>query len=1823
MNFRSSGIRGSRVEATGAAGATGSRQSWRLARRRGLGWLVVLSLMPGLALAQNVDLVLNHDVIGPTTINASETATFEVTIDNTNPSHTGDASDVVLTYEISATDTLVSATPSQGSCGAPDGSNIFTCSLGTIEWSSDGTTNVTVDVVVRGTGTGVIPPYTMTTDAEVTTSSNDVDLTNNQQERNVTVLAGTDLGVVLDSSPLVVASGGIWSHTITLENFGPIEATTIVVHFDLQIGDVVLVGSLPSGCSAGGPGVVCELASLALGDQHVFGPIETQVAAIGGSNLQAEAFIQSLDQVDGNAANDFSIQQVDVTAGSDLSVSLSHTGGTILENQPFELIADTFYTGEVPDAPELQITLDPGLTFQSTDPFSQNGWGCTISGQVVSCTYPDISGLAVGANQVLGQLTVGVVGANAGTYSGNVAEISSDTTAKPDPDLSNNTDSTSVSIEEAQLDLRIRKDGPQHHLRTIGDDYDFSYEVRIRNHGNIDFWGELVWTDTVPEGLAVTSIDAPGGWDCSAPYPVSGPDDIECSRTFTDPDTDAFGTGSNIFFTVNAYANGDEVGDVVNEGCLTTVDHDLGFLVNEGIQNCNTATIDAQELSDSADLRVIKTADPDPVTAGNALTYTLEIVNDGPATAFDVTLTDTLGNLFTGSGGNSFQGVVIADNAASGGDCGTSGNPGNPSSRTLICEFTEVPECTPGDNCPTIEVTILPHGAPNSGVVFTRPNSASAFSSVTADPDYTNNEGSVDVQVEAETDLELEKTVTTWTGDLGTSLNYRIVVRNIGASGASSLELTDTLPHDVTYLGVNPGGSASCPTQPTADSTTGPGNDQVICTRTSLARGATWTIDIQTRPNHGIPAGTTLVNTASVTTDTDETDLGNNDDTADAEVGEAVVDLATVKTDIPDPVFVGDTVTYTVRVTNNGPSVAEDATIYDFLPSEGFRFIDGSVTFYDVDGGDLNPIDPSDLAGLGIECTKLPDDDDFGTGYPANQLEYLWPDDILDNPNFLDGIWDPVAGDLEGESDIICNMGFLESGQARAIRYVMTADARGVYFHHAISRSREHRENGIDGPDPVPSNDVTRERTTVRSIPDVDVAKTVSTDPVALLEPFHYTITFTNNNANDLAHHPEVRDDLPSGMELTGPPVLVSGAPLGSVCSGDAGDTGFICDLDEGLPPLGEVAIEVPVRVISGGVATLDNRVNVHLDTDLEFDTEPDPVVFDDEPVDVVISSIAGRVYHDDDLSGVYTPSNPPIADVTITLEGETPWGDSIDRVTTTASDGTYFFDNLPPGTYELIQTQPSGWLDGPDNIGSEGGNNPEANRFTDIPLGADIDGTEYNFGEYLEQDNIESDLSIDKVASTAGPVGVDEVIEYTITATNTGNFLLTNVQVLDDLISLDCSPATPTSLVQGGQIVCTGSYQVTQEDVDAGEPIFNTATATGRDPDEVELEDQDDVSVPVESASPAIALNKEITDGSPFLEVEDVIEYRLTATNTGNVTLSNVEISDPDAELGDCVPTQPATLQPGDTLICDATYSVSQEDIDNGEFINLASVTGTAPDDSEVGDQDDATAPGPVAGPSLVVLKQANTGGPIALDDVIEYTITVTNNGNVTLTEVEVEDSLIDIECSPETPLTLAPTEQTICTGSYTVNQADIDAGEEIVNLATATGVDPESEVVEDDDEVAVPVVDASPAIELIKEADTEGPVFINDVIEYTITVTNIGNVTLTDVDVTDDMIDLSCVPDLPSELAPEDSVVCTGSYEVQPGDIGPDLVNTASTTGRGPDDSVVDDGDDATVSTRPPIPVPVSGTAGMITLFLLLLLVGLGAASRRLVMPSAHRPS
>ena len=156
---------------------------------------------------------------------------------------------------------------------------------------------------------------------------------------------------------------------------------------------------------------------------------------------------------------------------------------------------------------------------------------------------------------------------------------------------------------------------------------------------------------------------------------------------------------------------------------------------------------------------------------------------------------------------------------------------------------------------------------------------------------------------------------------------------------------------------------------------------------------------------------------------------------------------------------------------------------------------------------------------------------------------------------------------------------------------------------------------------------------------------------------------------------------------------------------------------------------------------------------------------------------------------------------------------------------------------------------------------------------------------------------------------------------------------------------------------------------------------------------------------------------------------------------------------------------------------------------------------------QDTVTVPA-VQTPALTLDKTTTTANYDNAGDTIAYTYKVTNSGNVPLTPTyAVSDNKTTVTC-PQTPNPLNPGQFITCTATYTVTQADIDAGS-VVNIATASAMYGANPVTSNQDTVTVPALQG-PALTLDKDTPTLNYNSVGDVIQYTYKVTNSGNVSL-----------------------------------------------------------------------------------------------------------------
>ena len=486
--------------------------------------------------------------------------------------------------------------------------------------------------------------------------------------------------------------------------------------------------------------------------------------------------------------------------------------------------------------------------------------------------------------------------------------------------------------------------------------------------------------------------------------------------------------------------------------------------------------------------------------------------------------------------------------------------------------------------------------------------------------------------------------------------------------------------------------------------------------------------------------------------------------------------------------------------------------------------------------------------------------------------------------------------------------------------------------------------------------------------------------------------------------------------------------------------------------------------------------------------------------------------------------------------------------------------------------------------------------------------------------------------------------IFYTYTVTNTGNMTLTGIEVYDDHLNqniilyvssdnLDEGPVAIDELAPGKSATGTATYYVTQADIDAGEDIVNVVVV---DTDQ----DVTDSAIaivtllkpvePPEDPEVGISLIKS-ADPQTYSEAGEKITYTFTVENTGEVKLTNIAITEdafsgsgelPDPEfVSSSQDSAEGTLIAGESATYTAVYSVTQADIDAGYLENAATVTGYDPDKAPVTDSDDETIEA-VQNVSIGIDKEADVAIYDAVGAIINYTIEVTNRGNITLTEVELKDDLLtDLKLDDDSDFTgslgdMAPGDSVTVTGSYTITQSDLDQGS-IENIATVTGYF-EGVKYEKSDK-AIVKADQKAEIKLTKRANVRTYSNEGDLIKYTFKIENTGNVTLYNVKLNDPTAVLSGGPI--AELAPGevDRDTFTGTYKITRSDLYAwKVVNKAYVKAQDPNDRDVTGYDSATVTAVvdfPEVDLPTPPTGGnMIPLLAIaLVLTGSGIALKK----------
>lgn len=622
-----------------------------------------------------------------------------------------------------------------------------------------------------------------------------------------------------------------------------------------------------------------------------------------------------------------------------------------------------------------------------------------------------------------------------------------------------------------------------------------------------------------------------------------------------------------------------------------------------------------------------------------------------------------------------------------------------------------------------------------------------------------NNNPTVDFGLAEQADLSITKSDSPDPAGVGESITYTLVVTNNGPGTATGVTVTDTLPDGVTFA------SATASQGSFADS------DGIVTFDVGqLADGATANLTIEVSVDDDTIG--TITNSAEVSGDQIDPDPGNNSAQETTDITPRV-DLQIVKSDDPDPVVAGETLTYSLTVTNSGPSDATAVTVTDTLPSgvtfdsamssQGtFSNSNGTITFEvgnlardasaeltvvvtvdpdfrgtltnsataTADEIELTPennsttIDTAVEAEVDLQITKTAAPDPVVAG---GQLVYtlsvtnLGPsqatavevtDTLPGAVTFVEA--DSEQGTVSHDAGVVtAALGALDPGDSVEITITVDVDssATGTLTNTAAVTGDETETNE--------SNNTAEQTTSVERQADLAVTKTDSDDPVMAGEPLVYTIEVTNNGPSD-ASGVMVVDTLPG--EVT----FVSAS---SSQGTDPTEANGVVTANVGSLAVGESAtLTIQVNVSSEAAGTIQNSVTVDAN---ETDTNPgNDTATEETVVQPLVSSIGGFVYMDLDDDGIFDDDELPVRDVMIRLTGTDFAGNPVSRMQLTAQDGSYGFADLSPGTYRIEQTQPRLLRDGRETRGTFNLGQVLNDVFDNIELPGGIDAEDYNFGE-------------------------------------------------------------------------------------------------------------------------------------------------------------------------------------------------------------------------------------------------------------------------------------------------------------------------------------------------------------------------------------------------------------------------------------------------------------------------------------------------------------
>ncbi|WP_242269080.1 DUF6923 family protein [Bacillus cereus group sp. BfR-BA-01352] len=788
----------------------------------------------------------------PNPVLSGSILTYTVVVSNAGPS---DAQNVTLADTVPreilnpefSTDGGVTFNPWLGSIN-----------LGTL--ANGASRTIIIRGTVNGSATGLI-----TNTAVVSSTTPDPDPTNNISTEFSAVNTSADISVVKTASPSPVLSGGLLTYTVMVSNAGPNNALNVTLT-DTVPSDVLN----PEFSTDGGitfnpwPGSI-NLGTLVNGTSQTI--IIRGTVSLFATDLISNTATVASTTPDPDPDNNSSTVETPVNTDADISVVKTANPSPAIAG---ELLTYSVVVSNAGPNDALNVTLTDAIPSEVLNPeFSLDG-GVTFNPWSGST---NLGTIANGASITV--LIRGTVSASATGTLTNTATVDSTT---PDSDPTNNTTTIDTPVN-ASADISVVKTGSPNPVNAGGV---LTYTLVVSNLGPSDA-EDVTLVDAVSRRISNPEFSTDGGVTFS---PWTG--------------STGLGTllnGSSVTVLVRGTVKSSVTGFVRNTAVVSSPTPDPN-LTN------NSSTI-VTPVTESADISVVKMSRPNPVIAGEILSYRLVVSNAGPSDAQNVTLTDEIpGEIlnpeFSVDGGNTFnpwQGSILLGTLASG-----------------------------------TSVTVFIRGTVSSSALGIITNTATV-ASTTPDPNPTNNTSTIMTTVNTSADISVVKVGSTVPVAVGQVMTYVILISNLGPSDAGAVTVTDVVPSELSNVEFSIDGGITF--KPWLGSTN----------IGDLPRGESSIILIRGTVNAA--ANGFITNTVTANSITPDPNPDNNTFTTVTPVSESA-DVSIIKTTNANTVPPGGLLTYTLFVSNAGPSSAQNVVVTDTIPSQlnNVEFsVDGGVTF--------------------------------------------------------------------------------------------------------------------------------------------------------------------------------------------------------------------------------------------------------------------------------------------------------------------------------------------------------------------------------------------------------------------------------------------------------------------------------------------------------------------------------------------------------------------------------------------------------------------------------------------------------------------------------------------------------------------------------------------------------------------------------------------------------------------------------------------------------------------------------------------------------------